>query len=76
MTAVDKLNSLINNGTITKGRVDGKQQFNGKSISKLIENKITSLYIDMPSSSYPSTGGQNTNVDLKFDEGVGDSDKV
>ena len=61
---MDKLNSLIDNGTITKERVawgngfrdvviiDGKRhQFNGKSISKLVENKISSLYIDMPSSS-------------------------
>jgi len=77
--SVEKLNSLINNGTIKKERVawgngfrdvviiDGKQhQFNGKSISKLLENKISSLYIDMPSSSHPSTEGQNTNVSLKF----------
>ena len=64
MTTADKLNSLIDNGTITKERVawgrgfrdvviiNGKRyQYSGKSISKLLENKITSLYIDMPASS-------------------------
>ena len=54
-SAVEKLNSLINNGTIKKERVawgrgfrdvviiNGKRyQYSGKSISKLLENKIKS----------------------------------
>ena len=60
MTIADKLNSLIDNGTITMERVawgngfrnvviiNGKRyQYSGKSISNILENKISLLYIDM-----------------------------
>jgi len=60
----NKLKQLLDNGTVKQERVawgrgfrnviiiNGKRyQYSGKHISKLLENKISLLYIDMPASS-------------------------
>ena len=64
MTTADKLKWLLDNGSIKRERVawrngfrdvviinDKMYQYSGKSISKILEHKISLLYIDMPASS-------------------------
>ena len=54
--------------------MEKRYQYSGKSISKLLENKITSLYIDMPASS--SNGNIVIDDILSLDAGDDSNNKL
>jgi hypothetical protein len=85
MTTHDKLQALIRAGHATDENIKWgrgyrrviilggkKYQYNGNTISRILKNKIYSMYIDMPATS----SNQNIVINDILSEDVGDSERL